>query len=449
MQYIVLVPFFASLYVAFARSAQAAFLEIYLPALLLLPNYFRAPIPCLHTFEQAAIFGLAMAFRPRLKFSIMDLLVGALWVSEFASEFQRSIFNDAISLGIDKLSEMVLPYLLAKYLIEQNGLRIAAARRFAILLFVVAIVSPVEFVSGRNPFHNLFYRFFEQGGWYDQNRWGFWRIGGPYGGSELTGCIFLAAIILQIWLFTTDKLPKREPWNPLPVHPGIVVLLGLAGGSFMTISRGPWMGLLFAIPITLVGLTKNVLRSAIVVASLSAIIGTGLYYVIDNYTNTTWQTVEDKDQQNAYYRRQLLVVYQGLAEDGGLWGWGRANRPRTGGLDSIDNEFLLSELQYGKIGSGLFIVITGWSSLSLAGAALANRKERRSDMQFQFALLGIIVGIAVSITTVYMGLQVEPVYYLAIGWAEGTKVFRSKQTGGPPDTMKLSHSGFALGHVLK
>jgi hypothetical protein len=378
----------------------------------------------------------------------MDLLVTSLVVAQIVTESFRSIFNDALSLGVDNLSDILLPYLLGKYLIEQKGLRFETARRFVTLLFFVAVVSPYEFVSGRNPFHNLFYRFFEQSAWTDNRRWGFWRIGGPFGGAELTGCIFLCAIILQIWLKSTGYWERRPRWLPVSGDAGVIVLLGLAAGSFMTISRGPWMAMLFALPISLIGFTRNVIRSLLAVGVVSILVGSILYSVIDKYTDTSWERVESIDQQNAFYRRQLMTAYSGVIEQGGLWGWGRANRPRVGNLDSIDNEFLLVELSFGKIGLTLFVTIIGWSSVRLVHAAISNRRGRRRDMQFQFALLGAIIGVAVAVTTVYMGLQVKPVFFLMIGWAEGTMIFRAVQSKATmPNPSRPS--SFALGQLLK
>ena len=102
-----------------------------------------------------------------------------------------------------------------------------------------------------------------------------------------------------------------------------------------------------------------------------------------------------------------------------------------------------------KIGLGLFIAITAWSSTTLFRAALSNRKDRKEDMQFQFALLGVIAGIAIAVTTVYMGLQVKPVYFLIIGWAEATK-----QKSAVTATLRVAstsgrYRAFALGQVLK
>jgi hypothetical protein len=449
MQFIILLPMAASLYVAMTRSAQAAFLGVYRPVLLLLPDYFRCTVPCLHRFAQAAIFGLAFGLRPRLKFSPMDVLVAGFALAGVITEVQRSIFSDAVSLAVDNLSDIVLPYLCGKYLIEQNGLRSQTARRFVILMLAVAAVSPYEFLSGRDPFFLFFYKFFEQWPrWILAQRWGFWRINGPYGGSILAGCIFLCAILLQVWLWSTGKWERRTKWLPFPGHAGIIVLLGLAAGSFMTLSRGPWMGLLFALPIATIGFTKNVIRSALVVAAVSVTIGLFLYSGIDKYTDTSWEKVENQEQQNAFYRRELFTVYEPYIEQGGLWGWGRAGRPSVHNMESIDNEFLLVEVMYGKIGLAIFVAIGIWSMITVLRSALTTGTIPLDDMRFQFILVAIIAGLAVSVTTVYLGLQVKPVFFLFVGWAEGTLVFRSSKPRDLPDAQNPKPA-FAFSQVLR
>ena len=173
MEALVALPAILAAIVAFRRGPQWAFVDVYLPVLLLLPDYYRWPLPGLPdpTFNQAAILpvaALAIARFGRLwRFSFTDLLVAGLAFSIGYSEYVNAGYAEAQNLMFDMAASVVLPYFCAKLLVEPLGLRTACARRIVWMLFLVSLISVYEFRFGTTPFRLLLDRFFpwQADGW--------------------------------------------------------------------------------------------------------------------------------------------------------------------------------------------------------------------------------------------------------------------------------------------
>src|SRR5579872_7176649 len=189
MGIIAIIPGLIAAYVAFRDSPAKAFLNIYLPVLLLLPEYYRWVVPMLPdpTFSQAAIIPIVCLFLFRewkhWRWSITDFLMFGFAFCMGLSEYVTAGYPDAQNLMFDMVASVVFPYIAAKGLIEPKGLRLAFARRFSILLFAVSVISLFEFRFGMTPWQIVFNRFFAGQGeeWVTTFRYGFARVAGPYG----------------------------------------------------------------------------------------------------------------------------------------------------------------------------------------------------------------------------------------------------------------------------
>jgi hypothetical protein len=53
---------------------------------------------------------------------------------------------------------------------------------------------------------------------------------------------------------------------------------------------------------------------------------------------------------------------------------------------------------------------------------LGIRARLRSDRAFIFSLLGIILGIAITVGTVYLGSQPYELFFLLIGWSQAVRL---------------------------
>src|SRR5580704_3523398 len=165
-------PGLIALLVSLRRGPAFALIDVYLPTLLLLPDYFRWVLPGLPdpTFNEAAIVPIVGIFvlrgAGRWRFSVTDLLIVGLALEMAYSECLNAGYNDAQNLMFDCVANIIAPYLLAKGLIEPQGLRVEFARKLCGLLALVAVISVFEFKMGSNPFQMLLSRFFPgQTGW--------------------------------------------------------------------------------------------------------------------------------------------------------------------------------------------------------------------------------------------------------------------------------------------
>ena len=122
---------------------------------------------------------------------------------------------------------------------------------------------------GQNPFTLAFARFFpnESFAWKTQLRWGFGRISGPYGQSELAGMMLFFGLILTLWLgFNHEWEPKFKSLPDLPLKKSTLIAWTLGFTLLMTQARGPWLGAMLAVPVAMVGRAKHVLRASILTA---------------------------------------------------------------------------------------------------------------------------------------------------------------------------------------
>src|ERR1700761_2088531 len=193
MTIIVLLPGILAAWIAFFRSPAQAFLSIYVPVLVLVPEYYRWTVPLLPkvTASQGTIVAIVAVaiMRKALRWhpSQTDFLILGLLLCMAVSEYTNAGYKEAQNLTFDMLAWFVFPYIAGKSFIEPLGLRLQFARRLVFLIFVVAIVSCYEFRLGRTPFRIPLDPFFggQGSGWVTTFRWGFARIAGPYGHAIL------------------------------------------------------------------------------------------------------------------------------------------------------------------------------------------------------------------------------------------------------------------------
>src|SRR5262245_46831089 len=104
MEILALIPLLIAGIVAFGRSPELAFLNVYTPVLLLLPDYYRWRAPGLPdpSFNQAAILPVAIAaiarYGSRWRFTFTDVLVFGFALCIGYSELLNAGFNEAQNL---------------------------------------------------------------------------------------------------------------------------------------------------------------------------------------------------------------------------------------------------------------------------------------------------------------------------------------------------------------
>ncbi|MBK1699975.1 O-antigen ligase family protein [Thiococcus pfennigii] len=425
---IALIPGVVALWLGFTRSPHTAFLMAYLPAMLLLPEYYRWNAPGLPdpTFGQAAIVGVSIAFfargAPGYRFTPMDLLVFGFALAASLSEFLASGYKDAQNLMFNMLTWVVLPYILAKSLVEPAGLRVRFAKQIVLLLFAIAVVSVYEFRFGATPWRLILDRFFPwQGlGWVTTFRWGFARVAGPYGHAILAGILMVVAYRIQRWLEWSGAWgpkPRLLRWQPL--SPAQIITLGLLGGVVMTMVRGPWIGAILAALVVAVGRSPRRQVAIGIVLGLLVFVGIPAVIWFLDYVSVGRVGAQTVAQESAAYRWELLTEYAGVAAER-LWlGWGLNDWPKVPGMPSIDNYYLLLLLMHGVIALGCLLGIFVTMLFRLIRRGLREPLAIPRGSSLAFTLASIYVAIGFSIATVFLGLQAIPVFFLITGWAEG------------------------------
>lgn len=437
MESLTILPGLVAAVLAITRSPAAAFLNVYLPVLLLCPDYYHYKIvlglPEL-SFTHAAILPIAGVMVVRgigWRWSLADFLVLGLAFCVGFSEYWNTGYKEAQNLMFDMATSMVLPYAITKALIEPLDLRAAFARRLTWMMFLVSVISIFEFRLGRNPFRILLDPFFpgQSGGWVTTIRWGYGRIAGPYGHAILAGIMLLCGWRIARWLERTGQWDSKGlVWSRLPVSPGRVFSLGLLGGLLMTMSRGPWMGAGLAAAFGAIGKAKSRRHAFLLLGSGILLIGIPTGVALYRYAAVGRASAKTAAQETAAYRKELIDKYVAIALQHSVWGWGRNTWPKVPGMPSIDNYYLLLILMHGLPAVAFFLFIMAAMPIRLIADAMRRMPVLPAGGSLGLTLASIYLGIALAVATVYMGNQVVPLFAMLTGWSEGYLL--SKKTAG-------------------
>ena len=430
MPIIILIPTVACILALFRVSVQRVFLNLYIPIFMMFPTYYFwkvAALPPIDLSEAILLpLGIAILIKEshRWRFAPMDVWVAIFIVSTYYADRRNGHTTASTFELFESLCTVLVPYMAGKLLIEHNGMRSVVVKRMIFCLFLASLVSIYEYRMERNPFSLVAAPFFpdEHFAWKTQIRWGFGRVSGPFGQSELAGMMLFFGLVMTLWLgynHLWEAKFSRAPWLPFKKSTVIAGTLGIV--LLMTQARGPWIGAIAAIPISLIGRSRRVLRTAILVGIFLAVGGTAAYIGLKTYASTDGPTTSS-EQENAQYRTQLLNNYIPVAQQGGPWGWGQ-DFPRIGGQGSIDNEYLFVALTHGWVGLLAFSMIALESLYYMLNAAIYNPTQR--DRYFGYSLLGVYVGLLITIFTVFLGNQPFELFFLLAGWSQAARIKRA------------------------
>ncbi len=151
----------------------------------------------------ALAVGLTCAWRWRP--SVTDALVAGFVLLQVASEWRAGGATAVQDNLFSWTCGLLFPYLVARWLFTSAELRLAAARTTVALLALVAVLSLWEFRMGSNPlfgdaWRGLFGDQLDQFGPRNAFRFGFARIRGPFPHAILAGMLFGAGLVLQLAL---------------------------------------------------------------------------------------------------------------------------------------------------------------------------------------------------------------------------------------------------------
>ncbi len=435
MDMVILIPAIAACFLLARRSAASALMNVWLPALMLLPDYYVLRIKHIPpiTFADSAVLPLGIAMivllaQRRLRWTLRR---ADLWVILFIvlSAISETLHTNSHTGGFDLFDGIctaLLPYMAGRLLMEKYGLRLKFVARFIVLLAVVAVFSVYDFDKGVSSTQEFWSHFFPGQAvpqWAQQLRWGYGRIAGPYAHAILCGLMFLAGIVLCLWLRRAyPSWGRRRIVAFLPVELRTLALTALIAGLLMTQSRGPWLGVLFAVAVVWVGRQRFVRRAAWKLTFAALAIFLMSYGMVTRYTSGSLQDAHTVAQRDAVYRRELLPDYMPVVMERPLLGWGGSAYPKVHGLDSIDDEYLLLAVTNGLVGLALFLLM---NLENVRALILATRAERNpANRAFLFALMGILGGLLFTLTTVFLGMQVFQLFFLLSGWIQALRPVR-------------------------
>jgi hypothetical protein len=451
MELIILLPAVAC-WVALAKGPiRRAMLNVYLPSVLLLPQYYVERFPHLPplTFADTAILPLGVALFVkeirRWRFAWMDVWVLLFAASAGISEGWSQCLADGTWKNLfsadgypvvafagngglqffQALCAMVAPYMLGKLLIEQQGAQGQSARkrvvrRMVVLLTVVAGISIFDFLTGRSIWQMVFRHVFpdQPSVWGVQVRWGFGRAQGPFAHAILAGMVFMMGLIYCLWLRAfAPNWGTRRVVSGLPLTVRGLVLYAMIGGLLMTQSRGPWIGVGLALVLALLVWKLPLGKATLMFAAVLVVFSIGAYYYGKRYTDVDINHARTEEQRNAVYRRELIRTFVPLIEQRPAFGWGITTLPTMNGQKSIDNQYLLLAAAQGFTGLTLFLLILAGSLVRLF--RLARLPLGSEDRALVFAHLTVLMGLITALTTVYLGEQALLLLFLIVGWIHG------------------------------
>jgi len=426
MPIIILIPTVICIFALFRASVQRVFLNLYIPIFTMFPVYYYWKVAALPPVDlsEAILLPLGIAIVVKeirwWRFAPMDIWVVLFIFTSWYADARNGHSTASTFDLFASLCTALVPYMAGKLLIEANGMRTAVIKRMLFCLFLACITSMYEYRMGKNPFTLVIARFFpdESFPWKTQIRWGFGRVSGPFGQSELAGMMLFFGLVMTLWLgYNHLWEPKFSRARWLPGKKSAVIGWTIGIVLLMTQARGPWIGTVAAVPIALIGRARRVGRAAMLVAVFLVAGGLAAYVGLKAYANADNPTTSS-EQENAQYRSELLDHYVPVAEAGGAWGWGQ-DFPRIGGQGSIDNEYLFVALTQGSVGLLAFCMIALESLYYMLSGALHNATQR--DRYFNYSLLGIFVGLLITIFTVFLGNQPYQLFFLLAGWSQAAR----------------------------
>lgn len=426
MSVLLLVPGLISLVLVLRGRIESAFLSVYLPCLLLLPDDYSLRIPHFPPLSAAdfaliplGIIGLFRLIRSR-SFALMDVLVVLFAASIGLSEIlHEAILNNGIFSAINALVSIVLAYMTGRKLIEPD-LRFATVRRFVILVLLNGPAGLFEWRMGQNLYGMFGQKFLgiPNVGTSVQLRNGRGRMGGAFVDAEIAGIAYAMTFCLNAWLVYLMRvkahvnlgttLTKLEKYH----MPEMLLLLYV----WLTQSRGPLIALAAGCLILQIPRFKNTRLMTIVVAVLLVVGYKAASAYFNSYTNVADPLAVSEEQGSALYRRVMNKVYAPIAEAGGWTGWSVLGIPHVQGKMSIDNHYLLVHLAWGRLGYILIVLIT-WENIRVLVVRSWQCKAMQ-DRAFVFSMLAAMAVLWITLLTVFMGLQLPQISFLLMGWIQ-------------------------------
>ncbi len=442
------------------HSVHKAFLYVYIPTLLLFPNYYfynfvGVPDP---NFNQSVILVLFVAWMLQgaqgWRFTATDVLVLIFAFSNTYSEYLGNGYNDAQNFGFDMIASVILPYVLAKSIIVQNNISVDVAKVFTVFMVIVFIISTSQYFM--HSYHTIWQKvlgvFFGNQGWIWTARYrsGLPRLSGPFAHAILFATAMFSVFWLAMWTARKKAWKQNVIGIPAQLFGYLLALILLIAGV-AGLSRGPFGAWFVAASIVLIGFTKYRWALFSIMMLVLAALSIQVIDLLSEYANLQRSDVGfGTMQETVVYRTHLLQNYIDIANQSYLWGWGKENFPLIPAQKSIDNYYLLLYLEHGIFSLSSFTLMFLYVSLKLFVRVMSQPVVQPLGSCLGIHLLGILVVFAISVATVYLGQQLLAMYFIFIGWSEAYLAQRNFDFAGQTVPTTTRHiTGFQFKRTLQ
>jgi hypothetical protein len=401
---LIAIPALLALIVCIRRGPEQALLNVFLPILMLVPSQHWS-FSGQFSFTDTAILpiGAFLLFRSKRKrqWNTIDLLVIAYMAITIVAEGVNKGYKEGSqNLALQELGSILLPYLAARHMFQNPKFAVDFAKRVAVLLAIVSIVSVYEFRMSSDLFTRLFEPIFPPTGNTVVFRAGFMRIQGPFGHAIALGWMMAFGFRVVRWLEWNGIWNERMKF--LPISKIRFYEFWIVAGSIMSLSVGPWLGAACGAMVVSVFRSLNRKRAIASLILLLAVVGGPIYAEFNAYISVDpAEAIKSGDrlQEDSAYRNKLIPLYTPVVEERAAWGWGRNAFPVLEGMGSIDNEYLLVALTFGLYALALRVALFLWPPILLSIFSLPlSRSDPRALAAY--SMIGIYVINAVVARTV-------------------------------------------------
>ena len=432
-QYVVFVAMLMSISSIRRNGIENTFLNIWIPFFLAMPFVFWVNIPGLPdpNFMQAAIIPLMYALIrnniEKIRIGTLEVLIILYITIRLFADFLGRGYSDAQNYGFYMLTSLVGPYMLGRYVITSRRMDIATSKAFVLMFLLFFPLFLYEAKFWVSPIFKILSPLFPGTGSGLSLRWGLARTAGTFEHPILACIMIISVYRLHRWLCwigewngpQTGILGIIQRWSIfIPLRLDLKISLTLVLMALMTISRGPWIGGIAAAVLVLAGNARDRKRGLWIVAAGFVAAGIIGKIALDAYLTPEAGAVLSGEAQTMLYRKVMVERYQEFLLAKFWWGWGLTTVPKIHGMESIDNAFFLMALQHGIFAPTLFVIIFIYAIVTQLRFGLSS-PPGRTPIGFTFS--GIYMMCFIAFTTVYMGVQTEPLLFLLLGWGEGIK----------------------------
>ncbi|MFQ5730210.1 MAG: O-antigen ligase family protein [Waddliaceae bacterium] len=224
------------------------------------------------------------------------------------------------------------------------------------------------------------------------------------------------ALFLNHW-GKRKKLYSHIPF--LSISPGTLYSTLLIIGLVMTLSRGPILSYLIGALFIGIGYLKNRPRNFVIRSITLLCLLAPLFFVYQYYASLDNTKIIAGATGSAVYRTKLIDLYLPFILQKPYWGWGSITYPFVEAYSSIDNHYLFLAIQYGLVTLSLFLSIPMVVIWKLFNQDRKQRFKGKIDPTIIYTLIACYVVILACLLTVYLGEQLEELFFILTGISQG------------------------------